>query len=141
MAKVLLQQGADLGDGFLLHPAGEVLLVVLKAFPRIEAEQLYFSETLQDMHQGVDPGPQPFPGEHRHIGGLQQKKHNLFPLEGDEAALGDGFQVHQLAGAIGPPLIFQAFEQVFDGVSPPVQRGKPSGTAGASAENIPPLCG
>ena len=141
MAKVLFQQGADLRDGFLLHPAGEVLLVVLKALPGVEAEQFDFSKPLQDVHQGIHPGPQSLPGEHRHIGGFQQKKHNLIPLEGDEAALSDGFQVHQLAGAIGPPLIFQAFEQVFDGVSPPVQRGKPSGTAGASAENIPPLCG
>ena len=141
MAKVLFQQGADLGDGFLLHPAGEVLLVVLKALPGVEAEQFNFGKSLENMHQGVDPGPQPLPGEHRYIGGLQEKKHNLISLEGEEAALSDGFQVHQLAGAIGPPLVFQAFEQVFDGVSPPVQRGKPSGTAGASAENIPPLCG
>ena len=132
MAHVLLQQLADGGGALLLDPPGQIPLVVFKALAGAEAEQLHLREPLEDMHQGVDPRLQALPGQHRNIGGLDEKENNLVPMQGDEAVSGDLLDVHELAGGLIPSLAFPFSEQAvsFDGASPPRYSG-PSGRTGA----------
>ncbi len=126
MPQVLVQQGTDGGALLLLHPAGEIPLVMLETFTGVEAEQFHLHEALEDVHEGVDSCPQALSGQHRHIGGLEEKQHDLLSLRRDDAMLGDPLHLHQGAGAFSSSLCDLRFR------SPPYKTGRPSDTAGAS---------
>lgn len=133
MAHILFQQTPDGGGLLPLDPPGQIPLVVFKALAGAEAEQFHLREALEDMHKGVDPRFQVLPGQHRHIGGLDEKENNLVPIQGDEAVIGDLSDVHEPAGIFITSLAFPFSEQIvsFDDVSPPMYSG-PSGRTGAA---------